>query len=193
VWAKICGGVYALRGFVAAVVLAWTLGLLCGALPAGEYTKLVAEVLVVGVFMVVIGIGFSLYCQTATRAMALTIVGWLAAAFGTAVLAGILTLMVMMAVVLFWWFWTVSQGGMTAVLVGPGPGPPLGAWGWAVYHGTRLLLYALAALLVAGYCRLHFDRLAGRSSASPQRGGPSNPVAPGGASADRRRRAVMAP
>jgi hypothetical protein len=84
-----------------------------------------------------------------------------------AALAGILTLMVMVAVALVWWVGTVSRAGVTVISMGPGP--PLGSWLGILYHSVRLLLYGLAALLVAGYCQLHFDRLAGRSSASPFR------------------------
>lgn len=156
---KIYGGVYALRGFVAAVVIGWTAALACGALPLYEYGKLVADALVVGVFMVVLGIACSLYSQTATKAMTLTIVGWLAAALVMAVLAGIVTLMVMLATVYIWLVWNAAQ-------LGTMPRPPLGSWTWTFYHGVRLLLYASTALLVAAYCRAHFDRLAGRSFSS---------------------------
>lgn len=159
VFGKIGGGVYALRGFVAAVVISWTLALLCGALPAYEFGKFVLDTLVVGVFMVVLGMACSLYSQSATKAMTLTIVGWLAAAFGMLVAAGILTGMVMLAVILFWLAWNGSQF-MTM------PRPPLVSWPAICYDGIRLLLYVLAALLIAAYCRIQFDRLAGRSYSS---------------------------
>ena len=66
VWAKLVGVLHGLRWFLAAVILAWTLALLCGALGLGDYGKLVGNALVGGVFMVVIGTWFSLSCATAT-------------------------------------------------------------------------------------------------------------------------------
>src|SRR5207302_6683997 len=154
-------GIAALRAFAIALVLGWTAGLACGALSAGDYGTLVSETVVVGAFMVVLGTGFSLWSQTATRAMTLTIVGWLAAAFGTAVVAGLLALMIGLAVLIGWLFWLVGTGATPATLAA---GPPLaGLWG-ACYHVLRLLLYALMGLVAAAYLRTHFDRLAGRSS-----------------------------
>jgi ABC-type transport system involved in multi-copper enzyme maturation permease subunit len=162
--AKIYGGLYGLRGFVAAVVLAWTLGLLCGALTLAEYATLVANTLVIGVFMVVIGIRFSLSCSTATRAMTFVIVSWLAAAFGTAVLAGLFVAVLGMVLALAWLFWTSWMGGFGT---GPVAGPAFGALFEVGYVIGYLLIYGLVALSVAGYCRLRFDRLAGRSFPDP--------------------------
>jgi ABC-type transport system involved in multi-copper enzyme maturation permease subunit len=164
VLAKIYGGLYGLRGFVAAVVLAWTSGVLCGALTIADYGTLVANTLVVGAFMVVIGIGCSLSCATATRAMTFVIVGWLAMAFATAALSGLFVLVLGMMVTIFWIVQTSWAGGFGT---GPVAGPPLGAWLGAAYVIGRLLLYGLVALVVAGYCRLRFDRLAGRSFPQP--------------------------
>jgi ABC-type Na+ efflux pump permease subunit len=161
VGAKILGGLHGLRVFVIAVLLAWTLALVCGALPLEDYATLVANLLVAGVFMVVIGIGCSLYCTTATRAMTFVIVGWLAAAGCTAVLAGLFTMFLGMVVAFLWLYWTIWTGGF--MLGARVPGPPLGTWLGVAYVISRLALYALAALIVAGYCRRHFDRLAGRS------------------------------
>jgi len=106
VWAKIYGSIYGLRDLLAAVVLAWTAGLLCGALAVGAFAELLAQTLVIGGFMAAVGIAFSLSCESSTRAMTGTIVCWLAAGCVFAALAGILTLMVMLA----WLLWNLFHG-----------------------------------------------------------------------------------
>jgi hypothetical protein len=150
-----------LRGLVAAALLAWTLGLLCGALSLADYGTLVGNTLVVGVFMVVCGIACSLYCTTATRAMTFVIVIWLSAAATTAVAAGIVAGVLAMIASMAWLAWTLWTGAFQSTTMAGGP--PLFAWIGVIYVVGRLLLYGLAALVVAGYCRRHFDRLAGRS------------------------------
>jgi ABC-type transport system involved in multi-copper enzyme maturation permease subunit len=159
VGAKIVGVLHGLRWFIAAVVLAWTLALVCGALGLVDYGKLVGNALIGGVFMVVIGTWFSLSSATATRAMTFTLLAWLGAAFGTAVIAGILALIIGLVVTFLW----MLKGAVT-----PGGGPPFLTWMAVGYAVSRLLLYALAALLAAGYCRRNFDRLAGRSFPAPR-------------------------
>jgi hypothetical protein len=137
-----------------------------------DYARLVSDLLVVGVFMVVIGIAFSLGTQTATRAMTLTILGWLASMLVLAALAGILMLMAMLVVFIGWLIWIRMQADLMAAL---SAGPPMNAWPGFVYQGARVALYLLAALLIAGWCRSHFDRLAGRAVASdtlPAKRGP---------------------
>jgi ABC-type transport system involved in multi-copper enzyme maturation permease subunit len=154
-WAKIYGSIHGLRGMLAAVILAWAAGLLCGALDVGAFAELLAQTLVIGSFMVAIGIAFSLYCESSTRAMTGTIIGWLAAGCVFVVLAGILTLMVMLA----WLFWNLLHGMPPA---GAGPG----VWPVIVYQVIRFTFYGLTALLTAVFIPYYFDVLAGRSAAA---------------------------
>ena len=98
VWAKIYGSIFGLRGLLAAIVLAWTAGLLCGALSVGAFAELLAQTLVIGGFMAAAGIAFSLSCESTTRAMTGTIVVLLVGCglrFSPC-LPGILTLMVIL-------------------------------------------------------------------------------------------------
>jgi ABC-type transport system involved in multi-copper enzyme maturation permease subunit len=162
VMAKIRGSIHVLRGLIAAVVLAWIAGLVCGALPPGAFAQLLAQTIVIGIFMVTIGIGFSLYAKSSARAMTLTIVTWLVAGCAFAALAGILALMVLLG----WLMLTTFLGNLT-----PGAAAGIGVWQEYLYHGFRLILYGLAILLAGGYILRRFDDLAGRCpGAAPKRG-----------------------
>ena len=59
-WAKIYGSIYGLRGLLAALVLAWSAGLICGAMTIGAFIELLAQTLLIGGFMLTAGIAFSL-------------------------------------------------------------------------------------------------------------------------------------
>jgi ABC-type transport system involved in multi-copper enzyme maturation permease subunit len=159
VGAKIAGVLHGLRWFIAAVVLAWTLALLCGALGLGDYIMLVGYTLAASVFMVATGIHFSLSCPTAAQAMTLTLVVWPATLAGAAVIGAIIG-------VVFCGVMALPQliGGANAGTVGQG------FWAWFDVGSAvgRLVAYVLAALLVAGNCRRHFDQLAGRSFPAPR-------------------------
>ncbi len=91
--AKVVGSMHALRYMVAAMVLAWTLGLIVGAVSLGDYTNWIVGNALMGVLMAAIGVRLSLSLPTATRAMTWTIGSWLASnaaiatiAFGVALL-----------------------------------------------------------------------------------------------------------
>lgn len=154
IMAKIRGSIHVLRGFIAAVVLAWIAGLVCGALPPGDFARLLAQTIVIGAFMVTIGIAFSLFAKSSARAMTLTIVSWLVAGFVFAALAVILALIVLLG----WLTVTTFLGDLTA-----GAGGGFGVWYELLYEGFRLTLYGVATFLVRGYILRRFDRLAGRS------------------------------
>jgi ABC-type transport system involved in multi-copper enzyme maturation permease subunit len=151
IWAKLCGSIHGLRGLLAAIVLAWTTGAICGALTIGAFAELLAQTLAIGGFMAAAGIAFSLSCESATRSMTGTIVCWLAAGCVFAALAGIVTLIVLFV----WLLWNLFHG------IAPGPGPT--GWPAILYQAIRLAFYALAALLTAAYIQRRFDSLAGRS------------------------------
>jgi ABC-type transport system involved in multi-copper enzyme maturation permease subunit len=178
---KIWGSLYALRGFIGAVIIAWTLIAICGAMAPGEYCTLLAETIFISLFMVVAGVCFSLYCSSATRAMTLTIVGWMVSLVTITVLVGMILGLLAMLGMLLWVYWTASTTGFG------GPGPPgwlgIGTLFWVGYVAGRLLLYGLFALWLVRYYRRHFDRLAGRSYPTPwaavQRSvGPRRPKSP---------------
>lgn len=158
VLAKIYGSMYGLRGLLVAIVAAWVAGLVCGALPVADFTLVMAQTVVIGGFMLAVGTGFSLYCASPTRAMALTMACWIAAGLLFAAVAGILTMLVMM----IWLLWSLARGALAA-----GGG---GAWN-VLYDGIRLGLYGVAAALIILLIRYRFDAWAGRCSATaPNRG-----------------------
>jgi ABC-type transport system involved in multi-copper enzyme maturation permease subunit len=160
--AKIYGSVYALRWLILAIFLAWGLGFACEALPGEQFAYLLASTLLIGVYMVALGVYFSLYCSSVTRAMALVIVGWIVGLIVTTMAAGIV---VMLIAALAWFMasigavdWSPFFQGRTSipnamVLVGIG------------YTVLRLVLYALMAFGIAVYCWRRFDAMAGRTFA----------------------------
>jgi ABC-type transport system involved in multi-copper enzyme maturation permease subunit len=160
--AKIYGSLYALRWLVLAVFLAWGLGFVCGALPPTEFAYLLASTLLVGVYMVVLGVYFSLYCSSVTRAMAFVIAGWIIASIVTTIAAGIVlfligTLAWYMAslLALDWWSPLQSRAGVVNgfALVG------------LAYVVLRFMFYALMAGAIAFHCWRGFDAMAGRTFA----------------------------
>jgi ABC-type transport system involved in multi-copper enzyme maturation permease subunit len=173
VWAKLAGSLYSLRWFVTAVILGWSLALASGAMGAGDYAKLVGDTLVVSTFMVAVGVWHSLTARTATRAMTWTVASWLGAAFAASALAALLVLLTGLALMMMWLFWESWRGPIAGL---PGSGPPgamvLTTWFGPAHAVTRLALYALAALVIALYCRSRFDRLSGRSFAWHWKGPP---------------------
>jgi ABC-type transport system involved in multi-copper enzyme maturation permease subunit len=154
--AKLRGSLFALRGLIAAAFIAWSLSAAVGALPLRDVVVWGADVLVVGAFMAAVGVRTSLACQTATRAMALTVGIWLGA-------------WVFVAVAAF-------SGLASATLIGNalrmaagelGLLPPQTAF-WApvpwfvAWPIARYSVYLLATALIVADTRLRFDRLAGR-------------------------------
>ena len=98
-WAKFLGSIHVMRGLIAAVVLAWLVGLLCGALEPWEFAQLLVQTALVGFYMVIIGLFFSLCAKSAARATTYTVVSWLVAACVFSALAGILSV-----ILIFVWF-----------------------------------------------------------------------------------------
>jgi ABC-type transport system involved in multi-copper enzyme maturation permease subunit len=159
---KIYGTLYSLRWFVAMVFLAWTAGAVTGALSLREYLTLVADMLFIGMFIVAVGVLFSLNCANATRAMTLTLVTWLGAIPATAIVAFSLTALAGLFLLLLGLYWdppAVLSGASTVLYIN---------WFELGYTTTRLLCYSVLAFLISSYCRRYFDRLAGRATASPR-------------------------
>ena len=85
--AKLSGSLNALRWMAGAMVLAWTLALITGAVSLGEYVEWIAANATAGALMAAIGVRCSLSLPTATKAMTWTIGLWIASAVGVGFLA----------------------------------------------------------------------------------------------------------
>jgi hypothetical protein len=159
VLAKIYGSLYSLRWFAVAIIVAWTAAVFTGALGAAQYVQLVAGTLIMSFFMVAVGVYFSLYCSTATRAMTLTLIAWMGTYVATSIIAGLLIGVISLAVLI-----------VTMMASGPFfSGAPFGGASlFSIgYNAIFLLCYLLYALLFTVYCRRNFDRLAGRAFGAP--------------------------
>ena len=164
VLAKIYGSLYSLRWFAAVIILAWTASAFTGALSVVQCATLIADTVIIGMFMVATGVWFSLYCSTATRAMTLTLVAWMMAALITLVLAWMVVLAIALLLVI-----------LQLALFGSGNPPVMfvtlpGSLSWFEIGVTavKLLCYALFAFIITLYCRRNFDRLAGRAFDTPR-------------------------
>jgi hypothetical protein len=155
--AKLAGSLYALRWMAGAMVLAWTLGVLVGALPILDYIFWISRNATTGLFMAAIGVRASLSLATATKAMTWTISMWLASLVVVAVVA--------FSIIALIWL-TVFAAWLTAVSYGfviPTSTP----WvvgismeiGWPIV--TDLVTLAITFLIVLDTA-LRFDQIAGR-------------------------------
>jgi ABC-type transport system involved in multi-copper enzyme maturation permease subunit len=153
---KLWGSLYALRWLIAATFLAWTLAAATGAESVSNTVSRMAEVLVVGAFMAAVGVRTSLACNTATRAMAVTIGAWLGAYVASGLIAGLTLLLGVLMCNTAWIL--LSQVGLLQPLTAlwlPLPG----TIAWPV---ARNFPYLVATALVVADTRLRFDRIAGR-------------------------------
>jgi hypothetical protein len=153
---KLWGSLYALRWLIVAAYLAWTLSAATEASTVGEAVTHGFQVLILGAFMAAVGVRTSLNCDTATRAMAVTIGIWLGAYVCVGVLAGIL-LGVGTLLCNFAWILLAQAGLAPPVTTFWFPLRMAVAWPVTV-NGVYLLM----TLLIVGDTRLRFDRLAGR-------------------------------
>jgi len=162
VWAKIWGSVHALRWLMVAVIFSWTVCALTGLFPWYDYLERSLRTIIEGLFMVAIGVFASLACQTATRAMTATLFAWLMAAWAIAFVVGIASASVLLV-------GSMAMLALDATLQGAASSSSASQmfspmlWFAVVYLALSLLSYALAAILIAGYCHRNFDRLAGRA------------------------------
>ncbi len=179
-WAKLFGSLYALRWMVAAMLLAWTLALITGAISLNDYAHWIIGNALACALMAAIGVRASLSLPTATKAMTWTIALWLVSGAAVASLA-FSVISVLWLVVLTAWSTAASYGyvsvnSMTAVIGGTG-------WriAWVVIWN---LVTLLLTVVIATDTALRFDRLAGRmaggsvATAVDQwvRGGQTRPV-----------------
>ena len=154
--AKLAGSLHALRWMVGAMVLAWTLGTVAGAITPGAYITWIVLNALAATLMAAIGVRCSLSLPTATKAMTWTIALWLAAE----ALVAFLALSIIAMVCLFFitvWMVEVRYG---FVMMNSPPWFPMSfstAWPLA----TDLVIVLLTVLIVLD-TSLRFDRLSGR-------------------------------
>jgi ABC-type transport system involved in multi-copper enzyme maturation permease subunit len=153
---KLWGSYFAIRGLVFAALVAWILAAGSGAIPVRDAVRWSAAVLFVGLFMAAVGVRTSLACQTAARAMSLTIGIWLGA-FVVVSVAAFIALAVSVLV--------LNAAWLAAAQLGLAPPPPTFWAPLPMYVAWPLAtnsVYLLATLLVVADTRLRFDRIAGR-------------------------------
>ena len=153
---KVWGSLYALRWLILAAWFAWSVAAGLGVITTIRAGDLISRTLVEGAFMAAVGVRTSLQCNSATRAMSITIGIWLAAFVALGVGAAIImvTVVLMCNSVLI----VGSQLGIApppTALWFPLSGPV--AWPLAIHS-----LYLGVTLALIADTRLRFDRLAGR-------------------------------
>jgi ABC-type Na+ efflux pump permease subunit len=157
VWAKVYGSLFALRGMLAAIVLAWALGAVFQAVTLVEALGWLGRNAAMGFLMAAVGVRASLVLPTATRAMTWTIGTWLAS------LAIIPFLAATIIAVGFMVFLAYSM--MTISFNPTAPFALMGIGGilrvtWPILNDA--IVPTLIAVLIVIETRLRFDRLAGR-------------------------------
>ena len=155
--AKVFGSLYALRWVVAAMILAWTLALLVGAVPFHDYVVWIAGNVVTGALMAAIGVRCSLSLPTATKAMTWTIALWLTSLAVVAFLALTLISIVLLTVFAAWltaisYAYIVPSSTPWSIGIGWDTGWPL----------TTDLVTLLITFLIVLDTGLRFDQIAGR-------------------------------
>jgi ABC-type transport system involved in multi-copper enzyme maturation permease subunit len=157
VQAKVFGSLYALRWLVAAMILAWTLGLAVGAVSTYDYIVWIAENAVMGALMAAIGVRCSLSLPTATKAMTWTIGLWLTSLVAVAFLA-LAVISIVLLIVFAAWLTAVNYG---YVVPNSTPWSPGISWemGWPL---TADLVTVFFTILIVLDTALRFDQIAGR-------------------------------
>ena len=152
--AKLWGSLYALRWLIVAALLNWTVAWALGVIGALQYFDWVLGMLVGGTFMAVAGLRSSLASATATKAMAVTMGIWLLAQVAGRMIAGLLVGLSLVIVVL------------SASLLSDAPVfQIMGGYSWMLGVGWVFsvhLVFGIATVILLGYTRILFDRLAGR-------------------------------
>ena len=154
--AKLAGSLHALRYLAAAMLLAWTLAAVVGALSAHDYVIWVIGNIVMCSFMAAVGVRFSLSMPTATRAMSWTIgvrLGvWIAVAL---VAIGIIGFVFLACTSIF--ALLMSYGLIPA---NARPWFPMSfGMGWELTTNLTMLLLTILIVVDTSF---RFDRIAGR-------------------------------
>ena len=180
IWAKLFGSLYALRWMVAAMLLAWSLAVVVGAISVYDYADWIIGNTLACALMAAIGVRASLSLPTATKAMTWTVALWLASGVAVACLACSVIALIWLLVLSAWStalsYGYVTFNSMTVVIGG-------GGWGiaWLVIWN---LVTLLLTVMIATDTALRFDRLAGRMAGGAMatavdqwtRGGQTKPV-----------------
>ncbi len=153
---KLSGSFYALRGLILASLLAWGISAAVDALELRNAITWTGEVFVIGAFMAAVGVRASLTCQTATRAMALTMGIWL----GAYVLVAFTSLMMVLIGLLLLNALRIAAAQVGLVVMQTGIWSPV-PWPIA-YPLARASSYLFITFLIVLDTGLRFDRLAGR-------------------------------
>lgn len=153
---KLWGSLYALRWLIVAALWAWTLALLCGAMPLKYYAVLLLDHAVIGACMAAVGVRVSLAMPTATKAMATTVALWLvlrgALSLLAAVIVGTFALAIQLALMSL-----ADPEESLAINFAWSPLSFADAW-----VAVRLGLFLILTALVVVESRYRFDRVAGR-------------------------------
>ena len=154
--AKLSGSLNALRWMAGAMVLAWTLAVVTGAVGLGNYVSWIAGNASAGALMAAIGVRCSLSLPTATKAMTWTIALWIAGSALVAFLA-ISVIAIVCLVFIAIWMMAVQYG---FIMINTLPWFPMRfAVAWPL---TTDLVTLLVMFLIALDTSLRFDRIAGR-------------------------------
>jgi ABC-type transport system involved in multi-copper enzyme maturation permease subunit len=154
--AKVFGSLHALRWMVGAMVLAWTLAVIVGAVSVGDYVDWIAANALFGALMAAIGVRCSLSLSTATRAMTWTIALWLTGIAVVACAAGSLIAIGWMLIIAVWS--AAMQYGFVAFNSTPWFPITMGT-AWPLANDLVTLLITILIVLDTS---LRFDRIAGR-------------------------------
>jgi ABC-type transport system involved in multi-copper enzyme maturation permease subunit len=154
--AKLSGSLNALRYMAGAMVLAWTLGLIIGAVGFGTYIEWIAANITGCVLMAAVGVRCSLSLPTATKAMTWTISLWIGAAAVVGFLAiSVIALGFLICVAI--WMYAVQNG---LVMFNSTPWLPMRfAVAWPL---SADIMTVLVTFLIVLDTSLRFDRIAGR-------------------------------
>jgi ABC-type transport system involved in multi-copper enzyme maturation permease subunit len=155
--AKVLGSVHALRWMAAAMVIAWTVAVVVGAIPVHSYIVWIVGNTMSGALMAAIGVRASLSLPTATKAMAWTISMWLVSEVAVAMFA--LTLIALAWMIVFAsWSAAVSYGYIV-----PSSTPWIIGLSWETgWPLTTNLVTALFTALIVLDTSVRFDQVAGR-------------------------------
>lgn len=157
---KLWGSLYALRLLFAAALWAWTLALACGAMRLSEYAPLLVSTFLISACTAAFGIRISLTAGTATKAMTITVLTWLATLVGFASLGTVASGVLGMASMLAW-----DQAYGYGLITNSG-GPRIFMMAFVVCWWPCVLLpFVLTTFVVLSDSRLRFDRLSGRMTA----------------------------
>ena len=154
--AKLSGSMHALRWMAGAMVLAYTLALITGAVGLGDYVQWIAANAVAGALMAAVGVRCSLSLPTATKAMTWTIGLWIAS---VAVLGFLAFSIIALIFLLCLAIWGVAVQYGLAMINSPPWFPMSFEAAWPL---SLDLVTALVTALIVLDTSLRFDRIAGR-------------------------------